>query len=447
MKKYKAYHTVSLFFLNNKFFNKMKNSKLVNVGILGLGIVGSELVSLIRKNALRIEIETGVKIEISKIFVRTINKTRTIDTTGLMLTTDITEIINDPTISIICECIGGNGFEQCYKIIENCLKHKKHLIMSSKKTLAKHAETLLDAAYKNKVALKYDATVGGGIPIAKILEHSFKGDEVTRIYGVFNATSNFIYSKMFDEQLPFALALKEAQEKGYAENDPTDDVDGFDSLYKLVILTMFGIKKIINPEMVKPVSFRNIEVKDMKYAHELGYRLKPVSVMQVEKGKYSCKTAPFLVRKKHIVAQTSDNFNAIIVEGRICGELGFYGQGAGACPTATAMFDDLFSILSNFNAVENYPFKTIDQNNINDLSCRYYLRFCVGNKKGILYKISGILASEDANIDRIIQKVEHPDYIELVMLTSKLDKIHLDRIKSICQSESISLVAIHPVIG
>jgi homoserine dehydrogenase len=424
----------------------MKNSKLVKIGILGLGVVGSELVSLIRKNAKRIAHETGVTIEIEKIYVRTMYKTRTIDMSGLNLTTDYNEIINDPGISIICECIGGDGYEETAHIVGSCLKHNKHVIMSSKKALAKFASVLLDTAYQNKSALKYDATVGGGIPIAKVLEHSFKGDELTRIYGVFNATSNFIYSRMFEEKQSFAVALKEAQDKGYAENNPSDDVDGFDSLYKLIILTMFGIKKIIAPDAINPGSFKHIDVKDMEYARELGYRIKPVSALVVQNGGYSCKVAPFLVPDKHIVAQASDNYNAIIMEGRKCGELGFYGQGAGAAPTATAMFDDLIGLLSPGSEIDCYPFAEVDNKKVDDLPSRYYLRLTVKNEAGILSKISGLLALKEVNIERIIQKVEHKEGIEIVMLTNKLNKNLLDEIIELYRLEGLVILAFYPVV-
>jgi homoserine dehydrogenase len=424
----------------------MNDSKLIKIGILGLGVVGSELVSLIRKNADRIELETGMKLEIAKIYVRSMNKNRSIDMTGLNLTMNSSDIINDPSIKIVCECMGGNGFEECAQIALACLKKKKHLIMSSKKALAKYADTILTTAYKNKSILKYDATVGGGIPIAKVLEHSFKGDEVTRIYGVFNATSNFIYSRMYDEKETFNEALKEAQDKGYAENDPSDDLDGYDSLYKLIILAMFGIKKIINPDLINPESFTHIEVADMQYANELGYRIKPTSSLTVGKKQYACKIAPSLVREKHMVAQASDNFNAIIMEGRNCGELGFYGQGAGATPTATAMFDDLISLFSPCHEFEKYPYSIIDDKQVDDLSSRYYLRFSVKNEAGILSKISGFLASENVNIERIIQKVEHSSTIEIVLLTSILNNLLLKKILYVCSKEEIPVTAVYPVV-
>jgi homoserine dehydrogenase len=424
----------------------MKNSRLIKIGLLGLGVVGSELVSLIRKNASRMARETGVSMEIAKVYVRTTNKMRTIDTTGIQFTTDYNEILNDSSISIVCECMGGNGFEQTAHIVEACLKQKKHVIMSSKKALATFADTLLVAAYQNKSVLKYDATVGGGIPIAKVLEHSFKGDELTRIYGVFNATSNFIYSQMFDEQQSFDVALKEAQHKGYAENDPSDDVDGFDSLYKLIILTMFGIRKIITPDAINPESFTHIDVKDMEYARELGYRIKPVSALAVQNDGYGCKIAPFLVPEKHVVAQASNNFNAIIMEGLNCGELGFYGQGAGASPTATAMFDDLVSLFTPCNNTDIYPFDAVDKSKVNDLPSRYYLRFTVKNEAGILSKISGLLASKGVNIDRIIQKVESKEGIEIVLLTNCLNKALLDEIVLINRREGLDISAVYPVV-
>lgn len=425
----------------------MKNSKLVKIGILGLGVVGSELVSLIRKNAQRITRETGVTIEIGKIFVQTMHKSRAIDTTGLTLTTNCDEIILDPSITLICECMGGNGFVQTAQMVEACLNQKKHVIMSSKKALAKFAGSILDVAYRNKSMLKYDATVGGGIPIAKVLEHSFKGDELTRIYGVFNATSNFIYSRMFDRKLSFDAALKEAQEKGYAENDPSDDVEGFDALYKLIILTMFGIKKIIPPDAIHPESFTHIDVKDMEYARELGYRIKPVAAMAVKNGNYSCKVAPFLVPEKHIVAQASNNFNAIMMEGRMCGELGFYGQGAGAAPTATAMFDDLVSLFTPGPELDNYSFAVVDKNSVSELTSGYYFRLTVKNETGVLSKITGLLAAKGVNIERIIQKVEHEEGIEIVLLTSQLNRLLLDEVVSLYRLDGLVVSAVYPLVN
>lgn len=424
----------------------MENSRLIKIGLFGLGVVGSELVSLIRKNASRIARETGVSMEIAKVYVRTMDKMRTIDTTDLQLTTDYNEIINDPSISVVCECMGGNGYAQTAEIVKACLLQRKNVIMSSKKALATYAGTLLDAAYKNKAVLKYDATVGGGIPIAKVLEHSFKGDELTRIYGVFNATSNFIYTQMFDEGQSFQSALKKAQEMGYAENDPSDDVDGYDSLYKLVILALFGTQKIIAPDIVKPQSFRNIDAKDMEYARELGYRIKPVSALSVVNGKYGCKVAPFLVPEKHVVAQAFNNFNAIILEGRNCGELGFYGQGAGASPTATAMFDDLVSLFSISTRNDAYVYETLPASEICDLPSRYYFRFTVKNESGILSRISGLLASQGVNIDRIIQKNENNAGIELVLLTSCLDKALLEQLMQSNREEGLEISAVYPVV-
>ncbi len=251
---------------------------------------------------------------------------------------------------------------------------------------------------------------------------------------------------MFDEQQSFQSALKKAQEKGYAENDPSDDVDGFDSLYKLIILTIFGIRKIIAPDLISPESFTHIDVKDMGYARELGYRIKPVSALSVKNGKYGCKVAPFLVPEKHVVAQAFNNFNAIILEGRNCGELGFYGQGAGASPTATAMFDDLVSLLTISSHTDEFAYETLSLQMVTDLPSRYYFRFTVKNEAGILSRISGLLASQGVNIDRIIQKNENNAGIELVILTSCLDKALLEQIIQANREEGLEISAVYPVV-
>ena len=406
----------------------MKKKKSKKVGIIGLGVVGSELVSQITKNMSRIEKETGISLEISKIYVRTLHKTRTIDTKGLPLTTNIDEIIHNPSIDIICECMGGNGFEQTRDFILQALKNRKHMIMSSKKALAKYAGLLLENAYSSNVHLKYDACVGGGIPIAKVLDNAFKSDKVLKIMGIFNATSNYIYSKMFTEALSFDEALIKAQENGYAENDPSDDVDGYDSLYKLTILAMFGMKKIIDPDLLLPDSFAKISIKDMKYADELGYRIKPIALLKQVNGSMEYKIGQCMIASDHIIANTLNNFNTILIEGENCGELDFYGQGAGAKPTATAMFDDLLNILTSPVPSDVFAFSKINADTIVKYESKLYWRFTLRNEVGVLSELTAILAKNNINIEKFIQKEATETGMEIVLLSSDVAPSEVDTI-------------------
>jgi homoserine dehydrogenase len=325
----------------------MKNVKEVKIGILGLGVVGSELVNQIRQNASKIELEYNVRLVIKSIYVKNITKSRTIDTTGLFLTEMANQIIYDPEISIICECMGGNGYKDTRNIVLACLNHGKHVIMSSKKALAHNAELFIHAANSNHLFLKYDATVGGGIPIAKVIGSAFKGDTITEITGIFNATSNFIYTQMSENGLSYPDALKIAQEKGYAENDPSEDVDGIDARNKLVILSLFAAKKYIHPDCIIPVSFTTISKSDIETAKKQGFTIKPIASIELTDDGYKATVGPRLVPSNSILACTPSNYNTIILKGKNCGELAFYGQGAGAAPTASAMFDDLVCICSS----------------------------------------------------------------------------------------------------
>jgi homoserine dehydrogenase len=336
---------------------KRKEVKKVKIGILGLGVVGSELVEQIRHNTQRMEVEYGIRFVIKKVFVKNISKKRTIDTSDLFLTSNASDIINDSEISVICECLGGNGFCETKNIVLDCLNQGKHVIMSSKKALAHHAEYFIDAANNNKVFLKYDATVGGGIPIGKVLENAFKGDHITRISGIFNATSNFVYTQMNDNGLAYAEALKIAQEKGYAENDPSEDVDGFDAANKLVILSLFAAHTYIHPNRIIPVSFTSISKTDIEVAKKQGYTIKPIASVELSEKGCKVSVGPKLVPSNGILACTPYNYNTIILEGKNCGELAFYGQGAGAAPTASAMFDDLVSVCSDEESPKLIRFK------------------------------------------------------------------------------------------
>jgi homoserine dehydrogenase len=405
----------------------MKNKKSQKLGIIGLGVVGSELVSQIQKNTARIEMETGISLEIEKIYVRTLSKTRSIDTTTLSLTTNIDEIIHNPSIDIICECMGGDGFEQTRDFITEALKNKKHVIMSSKKSLAKFAGILLESAFTTNTHLKYDACVGGGIPIAKVLDNALKSENVLKIMGIFNATSNYIYSKMYSENLSFEDALKRAQEKGYAENDPSDDIDGYDSLYKLSILAMFGMKKIIDPDLLTPDSFAKISVKDMKYADELGYRIKPIALLKRVNGSLEYRIGQCLVASDHIIANTLNNYNTILIEGENCGELDFYGQGAGAKPTATAMFDDLLNILSA-PVPHDVLLPKINADLIAKYESKLYWRFSLKNEIGVLSELTAILAEHKVNIEKFIQKESTKSGMEIVLLSSDVAPSEVDEI-------------------
>jgi homoserine dehydrogenase len=424
----------------------MKEKNVIGLGVMGLGVVGAELVRQVLENAVRIEKITGKKVSIEKIYVRSLTKSRTINTSGLTLTTSITDITQNPKIDIVCECMGGSGSDETIHAITDAISNGKNVIMSSKKALAGKAKTIIDASLKHHVSSKYDASVGGGIPVAKVLEHCFKGDDVIKIMGIFNATSNFIYTKMYKDNISFEDALKQAQQKGYAENDPSEDVDGIDSLNKLIILSIFGMKAIIKPNYLIPTSFTKINLRDMVYAAELGYRIKPLAMIRKHNDHYEYKIGPCLLPEDHFIASASNNFNAITIEGKNCGELGFYGQGAGDKPTATAMFDDLVNLLEHPEKKIENGIIELEENSLKEFQSNLYWRFLVKNEVGVFAKITGLLASKNVNIEKIIQKDIVDGGIEIVLLTSNISDCLASDLIDELKSHNIENKALIPFI-
>ena len=244
--------------------------KTVGIGILGLGTIGTELVRVILKNKPRIQDFYGIDLQIKGIYVRNLEKKREIDTEDLPLTDRAEDIIEDDSVDLVCECMGGSGTEVTYPLIRKALELKKNVVMSSKKVLAIYGLDLLELARKKKAVLCYDATVGGGIPIEKVVENSFYYQEIRKIYGILNGTSNFICSNMFLKHKTFRQALKEAQRLGYAENDPSDDIDSFDALYKAKILALLCMERSFDMDQVKPRSLRGIQNIDLELLQEEG---------------------------------------------------------------------------------------------------------------------------------------------------------------------------------
>jgi homoserine dehydrogenase len=419
---------------------RKKKSNEVRIGLLGLGTVGSELANLIGINATRIDKEYGIRLNLSAAFVRDVSRKRNVNIHIPILTTNPDQITKNPDIDVVCECIGGNGFEETRQFILDSLHHKKDIILSSKKALALYAPEFIEAGNSNQVQIRYDATVGGGIPISKVFEASFRGDTVTSISGILNATSNYIYSKMENDQMDFSQALKQAQQKGYAENNPSDDVDGFDALYKICILTMLGMKRIPSPQSAIAQTFRNVELCDMQYASELGYSIKPLALADRVNGHVEYHVGPTLISNRHILANTFENYNSIMVKGNICGQLGFYGQGAGDKPTASAMFDDLLNLIlsKQHNLFQGQEISSYSQIQLKEKNSKKYWRLSLLNEPGALANVTSVFAHNDVNIEKILQKNKHKEYMELVLITG-IAKKHKELFSELSKNPSLKI--------
>jgi homoserine dehydrogenase len=317
--------------------------KQIKVSFLGLGVVGAQLMEYISKNQEKILKSYNVQLVINKVFVRDITKKRNVDSSNFTLTNQPYEALEGA--DIVIECLGGNGSELTRKLVLAAIEDKKAVIMSSKKCLALYGGEIMSEVQRKNTLFCYDASVGGGIPISRILMSMGRCEEIQKIYGIANATSNFILDEMKNRNISYEEALANAKQKGYAENNPDEDIEGYDSLYKSIILAGFGMNQWIEPSKINPSSIKNITKEKLEDADKNHCVIKAVFCMENNNGEIAIHVGPMQVRKDSILATVKENNNIIIIDGSESKERAFYGQGAGAKPTASAMFDDLVSII------------------------------------------------------------------------------------------------------
>ncbi|HEY9062196.1 MAG TPA: homoserine dehydrogenase [Pseudobacteroides sp.] len=417
--------------------------KKIKVGLLGLGVVGAELADIINSNKENIKQKYEIEMEIGKAYVRDLQKKRNTDISPSCLTNSAEEVLNDS--DIVCECMGGSGTEITKNYVIRCIESGKPVIMSSKKVIALYGKDILDLCLSQKSQIRFDATVGGGIPIAKVIKECFKGERITKAVGILNATSNYIYSSMERKGYTFGQALKKAQELGYAENDPTEDIDGFDALYKVIVLSLFAMKSWVNIKEMYTKSFSTIDLIDMKYAEELGYKIKPLAIFEKKDSKFIYRVGPCLIAENHIAANVTNNFNIIVFEGSNSGKLGFYGQGAGSKPTASAMYDDLISVLKTNFEYEMDLYKGCEViHDYREFSNNLYWRVSVDNTIGKLALICNVFAKNSVNIEKVIQKDEVGGKMDVVLLTNSVESTVIDLITREFENNKVDVNTIIP---
>jgi homoserine dehydrogenase len=320
--------------------------KHIRLSFLGLGVVGSQLLAYIKDKPECLH-AAAAGLSVGKIFVRDMTKRRGIDISGLTMTSDPFEAIRDA--DIIVECMGGSGAALTRELVLAAVGEKKPVVMSSKKCLALFGREIVRAVAACGTSFHYDATVGGGIPVGAVLASMGKCETTTRIYGICNATSNFILGEM-QSGSSFDAALQKAREQGFAENDPSEDVDGLDALYKAVILMGFGMGHWADCGSIEPASIRHLAGRDLREAGRTAHVIKPVFSVERRGEEFSCYVGPQPVPADSLLATVRGNNNIIVIRGSESGDRAFYGQGAGAKPTASAMFDDLIRTLGDIRA-------------------------------------------------------------------------------------------------
>lgn len=322
--------------------------KKLNIALLGLGTVGSGVVKIIEENHQQIKDTIQKDIQIKHILVRDKKKKRPLNISQYHLTEDVDEILNDDEVDIVVEVMGG--IEPTVEWLKKSLEQGKHVITANKDLLAVHLRTMEDLAQENGVALKFEASVAGGIPIVNAINNGLNANNISKFMGILNGTSNFILTKMTQEGASFEEALAEAQRLGFAEADPTDDVEGVDAARKVVIVTYLSFNRVINLDDVKRTGISEVTVDDINAAKELGYKIKLIGKGTYENGNIEASVSPTLIDENHQLASVENEFNAIYVIGDSVGETMFYGKGAGSLATGSAVVSDLLNVALQFES-------------------------------------------------------------------------------------------------
>ena len=395
----------------------------INVGIIGFGIVGSGTAKVLLTNKDILNERLGFKLNLRRIADLDITTDRGIKIPEGVLTTDVNQLFNDPEIDIVVELIGG--IKPAKDFILKAIQNGKHVVTANKALLATHGTDIFNAAREKGVEVGFEASVAGAIPIIKVMKEGLIANRIKAIYGIINGTSNYILTKMTDENVEFADALKEAQALGYAEADPTFDIEGIDTAHKLTILATlsYGIPLSFSSVHIEGIS--KITAQDINFASELGYKVKLLAITKETDGEIELRVHPTMLPKDYLIAKVDGPFNAIYVEGDATGSTMYYGRGAGSVPTGSAVVSDIADIARNIqkNAIGRVP--TIPNisgdvriRKMDDITSRYYFRFSALDKPGVLSKISGILGNHNISITSVIQKGRMVgEAVPLVVLT------------------------------
>jgi homoserine dehydrogenase len=388
----------------------------VNLGMIGGGTVGSGVFHHLRNNGSLLESRLGLKIRLLKIAVKALDEPRPYPIPPELMTTDWAALVHDPQVQVIIELVGGTTLAKT--MILTALKLGKPVITANKALISAHGEELFAAAKASRANLYYEASVAGGIPIIKALREGFVGNHITHIYGIVNGTCNYILTRMKLEGLDFAPTLLEAQRLGYAEADPSLDIDGLDSKHKIGILASLAHGFWVEPGQIHVEGIRDVTRADVEFAGKLGYTIKLLGVVKVAPGArrkaIQVSVYPALIPDGHVLASTNHVFNAVFCRGDVVGETLFYGRGAGQDATASAVLSDIADAaldLKHGSWGRVPPFVPHDRRAtvlpIAEVVSRYYLRFNVVDKPGTLSRITSILATSRIGISSVIQPEGH----------------------------------------
>lgn len=420
----------------------------VRVGLLGLGTVGCGTVNVLQRNGQEINRRAGRRIEIYHAAARDVRRQRNCELANVKLTTDGMAVVNDPKVDIVVELIGGTA--EAARLVRQAINNGKHVVTANKALIANHGTELFALAQRKGVMVAFEAAVAGGIPIIKAIREGLAGNRIKWLAGIINGTSNYILTEMRDKGADFATALKQAQARGYAEADPTFDIEGIDAAHKLTILASIAFGIPLQFDRVYTEGISRVTGEDVNYAAELGYRIKHLGMARRVKQGIELRVHPTLIPHRRLIANVDGVMNAVLVNGDAVGPTLYYGPGAGADPTASAVVADLVDVARMLtadpgNRVPHLAFQPDALSDapilpVEDIETAYYLRMQAIDKPGVLADVTRILADHHISIEAIIQKepAAGADEVTVIMMTHRLREENM--IRALARIEALDTI-------
>lgn len=419
----------------------------IKVGLLGFGTIGTGVARVFEQNATLIEKRLGKKLELAKIADLDITTDRGIVPPEGSLTTDVEEVISNPDVDVVVELIGG--YEPAKTFILKAMENGKHIVTANKALMAVHGEEILAAAEKNGVEVLFEAAVGGGIPIISAIKENLGANRFSNVLGILNGTCNFILTKMTDEGEDFAPVLKEAQELGYAEADPTFDIEGVDTAHKIALLAALCFGTKVDFDKVYTEGVTHISAIDIQFAKQMGYKIKLLAIGKNDGEQIEVRVHPTMIPESYQLAEVDGVFNAVRLSGDFLGPAMLYGSGAGMDATASAVMGDVISIARDLAAggscrtpimgycadqIADLPIKPMSE-----ISSHYYLRFTTVDRPGVLAQISSLLGKNNISIQSMLQPERHAaDAVPIVLMTH--EACEADVIKALSEIDQLEIV-------
>jgi homoserine dehydrogenase len=402
----------------------MAAKKSIGIGLMGLGVIGGGMAKALIGKPDALSREAGSKLVLKKVLEKDLAKHGSLGIERSIFTTEFEELVTNPEVDIVVELMGGE--HPAFEYMREALTRGKHVVTANKEVMSKHWSELLTAARDHQVSLRYEASVGGGIPLIAPFQEDLVANDISAIYAILNGTTNYILTRMAREGLDFSVALEKAQELGYAEADPTKDIEGVDAAYKLAILTTIAFGTEVSSENVYHEGISRLQARDFRYARELGYAIKLLAIAKRSGDSIEARVHPVFIPEDSLLAKVDGVYNAIHVEGDLVGKVIFYGEGAGPRATSSAVVSDIIKIAQNINRgthdIPRLPFaRGRKVKPMDEIEARYYMRMGVADKAGVLAQISKVLGDYAISIASVIQKETDPStqIAEIVIMTHR----------------------------